>query len=167
MTLNPYLIFSSYQVTRHIMSSITWSAVSLTQHCCAMPHDYHASLITHVEHSGTTYIRIPWNASLHTHVLQLVYIVSSLHCRLYSYSLRISIKPSAECWDVWVNIEVCLFIFSSFLLLSPRGLEIGLVWSNMSYMATELPREAAAQNCWEGEQVKKAVGVIGCQVFNS
>jgi len=71
----------------HIMCSITWSAVSLIQHCCAMPHGYHmllcnASLITHVEHSGTTYIRIPWNASLLTHVLQLVYIVRSLDCNL-------------------------------------------------------------------------------------
>ena len=52
-----------------------------------MPHGYHmllrnASLITHVEHSGTTYIRIPQNASLLTHVLQLVYIVISLDCNL-------------------------------------------------------------------------------------
>jgi len=52
-----------------------------------MPHGYHillcnASPIMHVEHSETTYIRIPWNASLHTHVLQLVYIVSSLSCNL-------------------------------------------------------------------------------------
>jgi len=52
-----------------------------------MPHGYHmllcnASLITHVEHSGTTYIRIPQNASLLIHVLQLVYIVSSLDCNL-------------------------------------------------------------------------------------
>jgi len=65
----------------HIMCSITWSAVSLTQHCCAMPHGYHmllcnTSLITHVEHSGTTYIRIPQNAWLLTYVPQLVYIVS-------------------------------------------------------------------------------------------
>jgi len=50
-----------------------------------MPQGYHmllcnASLITHEEHSGSTYIRIPWNASLLTHVLQLVYIVSSLDC---------------------------------------------------------------------------------------
>jgi len=71
----------------HIMCSITWSAVSLIQHCCAMPHGYHrllrnASLITHVEHSGTTYIRISQNASLLTHVLQLVYIVRSLDCNL-------------------------------------------------------------------------------------
>jgi len=56
-------------------------------HCCAMPHGYHmlllnASLITHIEHSGTTYIRIPWNASLLTHVLKPVYIVSSLDCNL-------------------------------------------------------------------------------------
>ena len=70
IALNPYLIFSFYQVTRHI----TWSTASLTQHCYAMPHGYHmllhnTSLIIHVEHSGTTYIRIPWNASLHTHVL--------------------------------------------------------------------------------------------------
>jgi len=41
-----------------------------------------ASLIMHVEHSGITYIRIPRNASLLTHVLQLVYIVSSLDCNL-------------------------------------------------------------------------------------
>jgi len=52
-----------------------------------MPHGYHmllhnTSLIMHVEHSGTTYIRIPWNASLLTYVLQLVYIVSSLDCNL-------------------------------------------------------------------------------------
>jgi len=63
------------------------SFILLTVHCCAMPHGYHmllhnASLITHVEHSGTTYIRIPQNASLLTHVLQLVYIVSSLDCNL-------------------------------------------------------------------------------------
>jgi len=41
-----------------------------------------ASLIMHVEHSGTTYIRIPWNALLLTHVPQIVYIVSSLDCNL-------------------------------------------------------------------------------------
>ena len=40
------------------------------------------SLITHIEHFGTTYVRIPWNASLLTHVLQLVYIVNSLDCNL-------------------------------------------------------------------------------------
>jgi len=80
----------------HIMCSITWSAVSITQHCCTMPQGYHmllcnTSLITHVEHSGSTYIRIPRNALLLTHVLQLVYIVSSLDCNfsciLLSYPL--------------------------------------------------------------------------------
>jgi len=59
----------------------------LLRHCTAMPDGYHmllhnTSLITHVEHSGTTYVRIPWNASLLTHVFQLVYIVSSLDCNL-------------------------------------------------------------------------------------
>ena len=66
---------------------IHMSFILLTVHCCAMPHGYHmllhnTSLIMHVEHSGTTYIRIPWNASLLTHVIQLVYIVSSLDCNL-------------------------------------------------------------------------------------
>ena len=52
------------------------------------------SLITHVEHSGTAYIRIPWNASLLTHVLQLVYIVSSLNCNLSCILLK---SPPNQC----------------------------------------------------------------------
>jgi len=76
------------------------SFILLTVHCCAMPYGYHmllcnASLIMHVEHSGTTYIRIPRNASLLTHVLQLVYIVSSLDCNLSLILLGFSFSPLA------------------------------------------------------------------------
>jgi len=46
----PHLLRSCYDTSFsilpsfHIMWSITWSAVSPTQHCCAIPHGYHMLL---------------------------------------------------------------------------------------------------------------------------
>ena len=49
----------------------------------------------HVEHSRTTYIRIPWNASLITHVLYLVYIVYQVAYLFFSCILLES--PPNQC----------------------------------------------------------------------
>jgi len=56
-----------------------------------MPHGYHmllrnASLIMHVEHSGTTYIRIPWNASVMEQPLVSYLILSTMP--LLSYQMN-------------------------------------------------------------------------------
>ena len=79
-----YVFFYSFTFSYHVLHCMIHSQSHSALLC-------NASLIMHVEHSGTTYVRIPWNASLLTHVLQLVYIVSSLECNfsciLLSYPL--------------------------------------------------------------------------------
>src|SRR6266404_1320983 len=70
----------------------------LTVHCCA-PHGCHmyTAWLPHVEHSRTTYIRIPRDASHITHVFHLVYIVYQIaylffSCILLSYPLVSSVR---------------------------------------------------------------------------
>ena len=73
--------------------------------CCSTTHGFlmfdcallRTSWLPHVEHSRTTYIRIPWDASCITHVFHLVYIVYQIaylffSCILLSYPLVSSVR---------------------------------------------------------------------------
>jgi len=89
---------------------IHMSFILLTVHCCAMPHGYHILLcntspITHVEHSRTTYIRIPWNASPITHVLYLVYIVYQV---AYLFFSLILLGFPLYCGDIYSQYKLAL-----------------------------------------------------------